>query len=68
MQVVEADKALCDRDTQPFPHWGVKGGQCLKSCGGLAGPNAQSFDAGEMCSRHGMVNAGIAYDVPVCCM
>src|ERR1043165_467255 len=53
----------CDPDTQPDPDWGMKNGNCYKSCGALGGTS--SF--GDACSRHSAVDAGIAYDVPYCC-
>lgn len=53
----------CDPRTQPSPHWGMKGGQCLKSCGALGGNRGLS----ESCERYGMRDMGNAYDVPYCC-
>lgn len=53
----------CNPNTQPSPHWGTKNGQCLKSCGALGGTRASA----ESCSRHGMTDAGTAYDVQYCC-
>jgi hypothetical protein len=53
----------CDPNTQPYPHWGMKGGQCLKSCGSLGGTRGLS----ESCERYGMRDMGNAYDVPYCC-
>ena len=55
--------AACDAVTQPAPHWGMKIGLCLKSCGALGG--TRSFDDG--CEHHGMSLAGAAYDVKFCC-
>ncbi|MBK9038501.1 MAG: right-handed parallel beta-helix repeat-containing protein [Bdellovibrionales bacterium] len=54
--------SVCDAN-HPAPHWGVKGGQCLASCGGIGGTSAFA----DACSNHGKVDAGRAYDVPFCC-
>jgi hypothetical protein len=56
-------KSGCDQTTKPFPAWGDKNGQCLKSCGTLGG--TRTFT--DACSAHGMVSAGVAYDAPYCC-
>jgi hypothetical protein len=56
-------RSRCDQTTQPFPDWGDKNGQCLKSCGALGG--TRSF--ANSCSAHGMISAGVAYDAPYCC-
>ncbi len=53
----------CDPRTQPYPHWGMKGGQCLKSCGALGGTHSFS----NSCASRGMRDMGNAYDVPYCC-
>ncbi|MGE3974982.1 MAG: hypothetical protein AB7F59_10700 [Bdellovibrionales bacterium] len=53
----------CNPQTQPYPHWGMKGNQCLKSCGYLGGTHSFS----DSCERHGMRDVGNAYDVPYCC-
>lgn len=59
----EARAARCDPATQPAPHWGVKRGQCLKSCGAAGGTHASS----DRCENHGEVSAGLAYDAAFCC-
>jgi hypothetical protein len=53
----------CDPKTQPAPHWGVKNGQCLPSCGGLGGTSSFATP----CAQNGKVDAGAAHDVPYCC-
>src|SRR6185295_6957392 len=53
----------CNPVTQPSPHWGVKNGQCVKSCGALGG----QFAPASACSNFGYVDVGVAYDVPFCC-
>jgi len=58
-----APAATCDPTSQPSPHWGVKNGQCLPSCGGLGGTS--SFPT--PCAQNGKVDAGAAYDVDYCC-
>jgi hypothetical protein len=55
--------AQCDPVNQPAPHWGMKNGQCLKSCGALGGTRAFA----SACSANGMTDVGTAYDVPYCC-
>lgn len=55
--------SLCNPATQPAPHWGVKSGQCLPSCGGIGGTRAFT----SSCAANGMRDAGGAYDVPYCC-
>ncbi|WP_413290457.1 hypothetical protein [Bdellovibrio sp. HCB337] len=54
---------ICNPATQPAPHWGVKNGKCLRSCGGLGGTRGFT----TACSLNGMIDAGPAYDVPYCC-
>lgn len=58
-----APAAVCDPAAQPAPDWGVKNGQCLRSCGGLGGTSSYPTP----CAEHGTVDAGAAYDVPFCC-
>ncbi len=53
----------CDPRTQPFPDWGVKDGQCLRSCGQLGGTWCEG---GTRCPS-GLSVAGLSYDCPVCC-
>jgi hypothetical protein len=55
--------ARCNPVTQPAPHWGMKAGRCLGSCGRIGGRAAFH----EPCWQHGMAAAGEAYDVPYCC-
>jgi hypothetical protein len=55
--------SVCDPKLQPAPHFGVKNGHCLPSCGATGG-TASFRDA---CSKHGLEMAGVAYDVPYCC-
>jgi hypothetical protein len=55
--------SVCDAKLQPAPHFGVKNGLCLPSCGATGG-TASFRDA---CTKHGLVTAGLAYDVPFCC-
>jgi hypothetical protein len=49
------------------PHYGWKDGVCRPSCGQLAGPSANSLWSGS-CEVLCMADAGISYDMPVCCM
>ncbi|MCB0361764.1 MAG: c-type cytochrome, partial [Bdellovibrionales bacterium] len=49
---------ICDAN-HPAPHWGVKDGKCLGSCGAIGGTAAFT----DPCSNHGMLDAGKAYDV-----
>ena len=53
----------CNAQTQPAPHWGVKNGQCLQSCGALGGTVTFS----SPCADYGKVDVGQAYDVAYCC-
>ena len=55
--------SACNPATQPAPHWGVKGGVCLPSCGGLGGTSSSAAP----CAQTGKVDAGAAFDVPYCC-
>jgi len=54
---------ICDPMTQPSPHYGVKGGRCLGSCGVIGGNAAYA----NPCSANGAQDVGQAYDVPYCC-
>lgn len=54
---------ICDPATQPSPHWGIKSGKCYRSCGALGGTRGFT----TTCASNGMIDAGIAYDVPYCC-
>jgi hypothetical protein len=55
--------ATCDPISQPAPDWGVKNGACLASCGALGGTASFPDD----CANHGLMSAGLAYDVAFCC-
>lgn len=57
---------LCNPDTQPAPHYGMKNGACLPSCGTLGGISASPD---KVCSDQGQgyESAGQAYDVVYCC-
>ena len=55
--------ATCDPAKHPAPSWGEKGGQCLAACGLLGGTSAFATP----CVKHGLVDAGAAYDVDYCC-
>ena len=54
----------CGDAAHPAPNWGLRGGLCLPSCGGLGG--TASFT--DPCSEHDLIDAGSAYDAPYCCM
>lgn len=55
----------CDPIGQPSPHWGMKDGECLRSCGTLGG-NASSDQPCD--PQQGWFNVdGPAYDVKYCC-
>jgi hypothetical protein len=53
----------CDPVTQPAPHYGMKGGQCLPSCGMIGGTASLS----DPCDTRGMIDVGTAYDATYCC-
>uniref|UniRef100_A0A7S1CKZ5 Uncharacterized protein n=1 Tax=Bicosoecida sp. CB-2014 TaxID=1486930 RepID=A0A7S1CKZ5_9STRA len=53
----------CGDAAHPAPNWGVRGGKCLPSCGGIGG--TASFD--DPCSNHDLVDVGAAYDAAFCC-
>ncbi|MBI4349460.1 MAG: hypothetical protein HY553_21675 [Elusimicrobia bacterium] len=57
-------KPICDPTSQPYPHFGPKNGQCLKSCGGIGGTH--NYDEG--CEVHGLMEIGPQFDVQHCCV
>ncbi|WPU63201.1 hypothetical protein [Peredibacter starrii] len=55
--------AICNPATQPSPHWGVKNGTCMRSCGQIGGSRAFT----TTCASNGFRDVGVAYDVAYCC-
>jgi hypothetical protein len=55
--------SLCDPKTQPSPHYGVKNGACIQSCGAMGGTLAPK----SSCASNGLRDVGTSYDVPYCC-
>ncbi len=54
---------MCNPSTQPYPHWSVKNGECLQSCGGLGGTYCEASDS----CPSGTEIAGKSYDCGSCC-
>jgi hypothetical protein len=61
--VPEQEHGCSDPVRYPFPHYSLKNGRCLKSCGALGGKHASEI----ACETIGRLPAGDAYDVPFCC-